>query len=177
MAVPKYHSEDWWALTGTAEDIRFLDMQPFINEEGTPMIRFYFEPNQYLVKKYNLKPGDEIDEKSGLIVQSYPEDWVQVRQDASKQKRVVIDCDLLGRQTKWTSKDIMYRTEVDRLRRENRTLRVALQRAQSKFDKFLTSPLQYFKEINMIRDMMEKKTIQPQEKPTEIQSDDANKFL
>lgn len=174
MAAPNYHTEDWWVLTGTAEDVRFIDMQPYINEEGQPMVRFYLEPNQHLVRKYNLKPGDEIDEKSGLIVQSYPKDWVQVRQDASKQKRVVLDCDLLGRQTEWTNKDAIYRTEIDRLRRENRTYRVALQRATDKHNKLLTNPIEYFKELKMFADMLEKKTEDKQKK--EIREDGANKF-
>lgn len=152
-------------------------MQPYINEEGKAMVRFYLEPNKYLVRKYNLKEGDEIDSKSGLIMQSYPEDWVQVRMDASKQKRVVIDCDLLGRQTKWTNKDAIYRTEIDRLRRENRTLKVALHRATDKYTKEITSPIQYVKELKMFQQMLEKRTTEAPDKPTEIQPDDANKLV
>lgn len=158
MNVREYKYADWFAMFGNGDIAHFEAYNQYQKDTGEFMVQFFFSSNdQDLIDKYDLKVGEEISERNGLIEMHYPKSYVDFLKISSEITRVVIALDLLGNQTDYSMKDMANRERIRLYEKESRIMNIHSHQLVKKLDLAMNRTEEQLKKQKRMMDSLKDK--------------------
>jgi hypothetical protein len=146
-----YVVEDWWCIFASGDFAQFIKDERYMSSDGRWIHRFMFYPNRDLIQNYDLKWGQEIDERTGLIMSEYPDEYVdQPILMTAKKHFYFIEVDFLGRQTGRSQKTMHLTEKVINLQQQVRTLRMDNHRLRAELEIMTNRTVEYIHDARRI---------------------------
>jgi hypothetical protein len=124
MNVKEYKYADWFMMFGDGDIYHMEAYNPYQKDTGEFMVQFFFTPTPEMVDKYELKVGEEISEKHGLVEMHYPKVYVHFLKISSEVTRGIIDLDLLGNQTEYSMESMANKERVRIYQKQGRIMNI-----------------------------------------------------
>ena len=124
MNVKEYKYADWFVIFGDGDMAHFEAYNQYQKDTGEFMVQFFFTPTPDMIDKFELKVGEEISEKHGLVEMHYPKSYVHFLKISSEVTRGVIDLDLLGNQTEYSMESMANKERMRLYEKEGRIMNI-----------------------------------------------------